>query len=175
MKRNILWKAFVAVLAMMMCVSFTACGGDDDDDDPVDPNAVAKVEVGYTVTLSQAWYDYFDITVTYTGVDGSENTQTITENFTYKKSIEVGKALDVAAIQVVANPKSSYPAINDNDKYELKDQVTVQFYGYNASGSAVSYGNNQNSSTTMEFEADGLKNYLTGSHKISTLQVTVKK
>jgi hypothetical protein len=39
----------------------------------------------------------------------------------------------------------------------------------------VSYGNNQNSSTTMEFEADGLKNYLTGSHKISTLQVTVKK
>jgi hypothetical protein len=168
MKKNMIWKAFVAVLAMMMCVSFTSCS-DDDDDEPADDNAVAKVEVGYKAELGQGWYDYFDLTATYTAVDGTEVTATLTSNFEYQKYEAEAEAAKTAALKIVATPKATLPTIDESAEYDFGTNITVWIYTYNKSGKELDFGGYSSKSGTDKKSGKEVANYVTGSHNVCNL------
>jgi hypothetical protein len=172
MKKNILWKAFVAVLAMMMCVNLTACGDDDDDDDPVDENGVAKVEVGYQVGLGQGWYDYFDMTATYTAIDGSEVTKTFSSDFEYKEAAAVAQATDKESLKIVATPKSTLPAIDESAEYDFGVTIYTWIGTYDKNGSELDLGGVMNKIGPDKKTGKEVANYVTGEHKVCNLSAS---
>jgi hypothetical protein len=126
MKKFFLNKAFVALLAMTMCVTFASCGDDDDDEVVVDPstgggnnggdnnggtgtdevtNPTAKVT--YTIELDSVYYEYFNVTASYVS-DGDSTvlTKEITKNQTIE--VEASWKSDLGArISVKLEPKYS--------------------------------------------------------------------
>jgi hypothetical protein len=121
MKKNILYKAFMALLAMTMCVSFAACGDDDDDDETISPegtdsnqeeSSVLTAKVTYSVELDDIYYGYFNVTVSYvSGADSTVVTEVVTENKTI--SFDVPWKADLAARLVATfEPKFDNPVID---------------------------------------------------------------
>ena len=98
---------FFAMIAMLLSLPMlTACG----DDEPGDSDAkLQSVSVKYSLSLSQAWFDYFSIEAEYIDQDGAKKTATLTENWNYTAEIPAAKAADTYYCHIVAKPKAAAP------------------------------------------------------------------
>ena len=51
---------------MACCVNFSACSSDENEPEALITNELTTIKAGYSVSLSEDWYRFFDIEVTYT-------------------------------------------------------------------------------------------------------------
>lgn len=162
-------KAFriVAImLGMVMSMGFVSCG--DDDDEPSNPTTTENdVTVSYNVTLSQAYYDYFNITVTYTDINGNEKTETITGDWKYPaQTIKESKAAKAYSLSVVAKPKSSNPEIVEGQAYKISHSCSVYVYVTNSDGGVIKTNSDPTGSSTMSVGNNNAIDYFTQEHSI---------
>ena len=121
----------MAMMLSMIAVAFgtTSCG--EEDNDPLD---VKSVNAEYSLELSQLWFDFYDIDVTYYDQAGKENTVRVTEKWSYGFSVKPKDAPRNYKFTVVATPKKEHPEINGS-QYVLSENIVGEFYGIRYDGS----------------------------------------
>lgn len=108
----------MALAAVVLTVGFAACSSDDDDDNggskPEPTEKASYLEMNFS--FSEDMLSLFDLTVTYTDVDGSNKTETIS-TVDYSKKVNYTKAPSKIAYEVKAAKKANYPT---KDSYAIK-------------------------------------------------------
>ena len=141
MTRKSLLKATVLCLAMMACcVTFSACSSDENEPETIITNELTTIKAEYSVSLSEDWYRFFDIEVTYTSETGVK-TILLTEDWNFDMNIPYTAGPDEFVCQVTAKPKADMPAIEENASYLLEENIQVRVNGILEDGTMSSeYG-----------------------------------
>lgn len=137
-------KRWIKYLASMIvffgaCGLMTSCDKVDDILDTHEPTDVKSVNVEYSMDLSQSWFEFFDITVTYYDEKGQEQSLTVTEKWEYSFSVKPANAPKNYVFTVVATPKKEHPEI-DKPQYILSENIHAKFYAIRYDGSIVASG-----------------------------------
>jgi hypothetical protein len=154
-------KMLAIMLGMMMSMSLVSCGDDDGPDDPT----LTKTYVGarYVVSLSENWYKYFDIEVTYTDILGNTETKTVDSNMEYFEIVETEKAATAFSFKVVAKLKANLSDLDDDTIYQFTNASSMAVYNYKGSTSitpttAYSGGG---SKTTKSYKGSQIRTFTT--------------
>ena len=148
MNAKFLFRAVVLCMAMLAgCISFTSCS--DDEDAPIEEvtNELTNVKVEYSINLSENWFKYFDIEVSYnSGVE--EKTMTLTEGWVYSMTIPyTGEEVNYYC-NVTAKPKAEVPAFDTDTAYYFAQETHAKVSGILKDGSVASdFGLNATGST----------------------------
>lgn len=176
MTRKSLLKATVLCLAMMACsINFSACSSDENEPETIITNELTTIEATYSVSLSDDWYRFFDIEVTYTSETGVK-TILLTEDWNFDMNIPYTAEPDEFVCQVTARPKADMPAIEENASYLLEENIQVRVNGILEDGTMSSeYGYSGNRSGTETKSSEGMKKYVTGEHSLMKFTYTPEK
>ena len=176
MTRKSLLKATVLCLAMMACcVTFSACSSDENEPETIITNELTTIKAEYSVSLSEDWYRFFDIEVTYTSETGVK-TILLTEDWNFDMNIPYTAGPDEFVCQVTAKPKADMPAIEENASYLLEENIQVRVNGILEDGTMSSeYGYSGNRSGTETKSSEGMKKYVTGEHSLMKFTYTPEK
>lgn len=125
-------KTSIKLMAMVLSIfaiafGTTSCDKVDEFMEDHDPQDVKSVNVEYSMDLSQTWFDYFDIDVTYYDEKGKPNTLRVTEKWSYGFSVKPKEAPRNYVFTVVATPKSQYPEI-DGNQYIFSEDIKARYY-----------------------------------------------
>lgn len=131
--KKIGFKVLKAVTALMMTALapvLASCGSDDDETAYLEVGRTDYVEVEYSVDLSEAWYGFYNISVSYTGRDGVIRY----ENFEADRDIKFRVDYDVAPrdmqFTVIASPKAESPQIDDDRDVIFDQNCSIKVRGY---------------------------------------------
>lgn len=176
MTRKSLLKATVLCLAMMAgSINFSACSSDENEPETIITNELTTIEATYSVSLSDDWYRFFDIEVTYTSETGVK-TILLTEDWNFDMNIPYTAGPDEFVCQVTAKPKADMPAIEENASYLLEENIQVRVNGILEDGTMSSeYGYSGNRSGTETKSSEGMKKYVTGEHSLMKFTYTPEK
>lgn len=176
MRRKSLLKATVLCLAMMACcINFSACSSDENEPETIITNELTTIEAEYSVSLSEDWYRFFDIEVTYTSETGVKSIL-LTEDWNFDMNIPYTAGPDEFVCQVTARPKADMPAIEENASYLLEENIQVRVNGILEDGTMSSeYGYSGNRSGTETKSSEGMKKYITGEHSLMKFTYTPEK
>ncbi|ADV43023.1 hypothetical protein [Bacteroides helcogenes] len=165
MKSKSLFKITILCLAMIAgCINLTACG--DSDDEPEVTNELTTIKTTFSVSLSNDWYKFFDIEVTYTSETG-EKTITLTQDWMYEKDIPYSAEPDEFLCKVIAKPKANSPAIDANTTYLLEQSVHAEVSGILKDGTIdLDYGLIGSKSGKDEMNSTGMEKYIKGEHRL---------
>lgn len=131
-----LFKTLTLMLGMVMSLSLTSCSDDDNDEEP-NPNTVAKLEVNYTVDLTQTWYDFYDIQVTYITPGGTPKTETISMDWNLNFELSYNEAPNAYSISVDAKPKVNPVEVVDGLTYTFEYECNMSVEGTSQNGSTL--------------------------------------
>jgi hypothetical protein len=156
------------MLSVVLGLSMTSCGNDDEPDNDTNSSTASDhfVCLTYRVSLSQTWYDYFNIEVSYTDVLGKEHSEAISSDWTYQqlniKSTEAGKDF---AISVVAKPKSSDPTVEEGTAYKMSHDCSMLVETVDSNGNILKH-NGYGSPSSMSVGGDAAIRYFSTEHTI---------
>lgn len=162
-----IFTAAIAVLAV-------SCSGlEDNGDRPNEPieDPVTAYEIGFYVSLGQAWYDCFDVNVSYTDENGVQQNLTINENSKYEGRFTADRLADSYTYTIVAEPKD--PAtVNGNPPFVLDRDVTCTIYSITESGEKTLSATRNSSSTLTAQTEEQMNGYISESHQIFSVTWT---
>jgi hypothetical protein len=140
------------ILGMIMTMPLTSCGEDNDEPDTPTAETNTYTRVHYVIRMAQTWYDYYDVEVTYTDVEGVSHTETINQDSQYDETVPTSKAGKKFDIDIVAKPKAEIPSINDTVTYSISKNCTMSVYRYADSSKTdptVLYNNTSSNSKSV--------------------------
>ncbi len=165
-KKNLLSLTILYVAMIAGCVSLTACGDDEPEPDPQPTNQVTTVKTDFSVSLSEAWFDYFDIEVTYTAA-ALPTTQTLTTNWDYVANYKAAEAPATFVCTVIAKPKANMPAIDPDATYLLSVDIQASVLGLKNDGTSdADYGYRGSNSSSQTLNASGMERYIASEHHL---------
>lgn len=115
---------FLAIMAMVGTMTFTACGDDDDDNTTTTTN---KSEFKFSFTLTDDVLEVADVKVAYIGTDGVEKTETLTST-TWSKTFTADKFDVSAGVLVLLNYKDGQTL--SKEKYTLSGSPSYYATSY---------------------------------------------
>ncbi len=137
------FKTLAIMLGMAMSISLVSCGDDEPDDPNKNDNnsnngngsttteASYTVHTSYDINLSQAFYDYFDIKVSFTATTGELQTLDLTQNAVWSTAtVAYTNAPKNYYLVVTATPKANYPAIDASTTYYFDASCLMNIYKY---------------------------------------------
>ncbi len=146
---------FAALSLLTMSSLLTACGGDGDSESEKPSQSVSSVQVSYSVSLSDTWYKYFNVELSYTASPSETMVDTLDMdknlNVTYKFSESPSKV----SLKIVAKPKANHPDVDDGVTYPIDKDITLKVVGVasNGSGSVFLFNEPQKSSKSTGSDA----------------------
>ena len=156
-------------------ISFTSCSDDDDEEVVAPVQKLSTLKADYSISLSDDWFKFFDIEVTYTSTSGVKNL-TLTENKTFSEEFAYTSEPKEYVCKVVAKPKANAPTINPEATYVLKQNIQANVSGYYQDGSQdKNYGYYGSNSGSYETGAQGLQKYMEGEHKLLNFSYSPEK
>lgn len=167
MKKDNLLQAFIFLFTMLATGIYSSCGDDKVVGDEVDPTEIKSVNVDYQVSLSQTWYDYYTVEITYSDVNGVEHTETITSDWTYQATTGAEKAPKTYLCSVVARPKSPSPSVESGKVYSFSKDVSFEVEAIcDDGGVSVDLGYSSSTSNTLSIAADKMAGFLSSERSI---------
>jgi hypothetical protein len=148
-------KAAAMILGVALCFTLSACGDDDDDDPKPEENTYAKLL--YDIQLSDDYYTYFDINVSYTDIEGNTQSQNITSNWKYSKTLATAKAASAIQISVVATAKTTYPEPVEGTEYTLGYNCLTTFVLAAATSGPETYNLYKPGENSPKYQAADIK------------------
>ncbi len=163
-KKSLLGLAVLWMAVIAGCVSLTACGSDEPEPDP--QPKVTTVKTDFSVSLSEAWFDYFDIEVTYTA-GALPTTELLTTDWDYVANYKAAEAPATFVCTVIAKPKANMPAIDPDATYLLTVDIQASVLGLKDDGTSdADYGYRGNNSSSQTLNATGMERYVAGEHRL---------
>ena len=177
MNAKILFKAAVLCMAMLAgSITFSSCSEDEEDPIEEETNKLTDVNVKYSINLSENWFKYFDIEVSYnTGVE--EKTITITEGLSYNVTVPyTGEEVNYYC-NVTAKPKAEVPAFNTDTAYYFAEEIQVVVSGKMEDGTVASdFGlSGAVASGSINIAGAAMEAYTHKEHKLYTFSYTPEK
>lgn len=172
MKKNI-FKFMAAFLPVAIVLPLASCG-DDDDEQPDDPQPkYARVAVNYSISLSEDYYNLWDIQVTYTDYAGSTKSETVTQDwsrdYTYDANDEVPTEYSIV---VKGLPKNPVPTVDQEKVYTLEADCMMTITGITADGKSEILGATP-SSSKLSVRGDHLTDRLANGINIASGSYTI--
>lgn len=167
-------------MGMAMSVSLAACGDDDNDNNinsepEVPQQKYSEIVMKYTLSLSQEYYDLWDIQVTYTGRDGETKTETIDRNWTveyrYNPQEEIPESF---TFNVQGLPKTGGVNVVPDKIYKLAKSHQFVATGISGTGNVFIGGEASLTSTSLSYKGEQLYTRLTEGIKITEGQYKIK-
>lgn len=133
MKKDVL-KWIAAFVAFAFGLTLSSCG--DDKDEPEEPQSkYSRVEVKYAVSLSQDYYDLWDIQVSYTDYAGNIKSETITQDWSMKFTYNATDEFPTNYSLVVKGlPKNPAPSVDQEKVYTLSSDCSMMTTGFTREG-----------------------------------------
>jgi uncharacterized protein involved in outer membrane biogenesis len=123
------------LLACVLSLGFTSCGGDDDDDSGSSSKTVKSVVASMSYTFSADLLSVADITVTYLDASGTAKTETVS-SATWSKTITYTSFPATAGAKITVKRNSTALA---KEKYDLTCSPTVSLTVYDSDGKVNDY------------------------------------
>lgn len=140
MKTSKFFKTLAIMLGMVMSFSLVSCGDDEpeDKDGTVTPDTPAAVDTDfiqgcYHVTLSDDYYKFYDVELTYVDVDGNQVSTPLTSNVDlWGTKVAYASANKNVSMKVVATVKSELPAYDSTTatNYNFNVYCYAQFFKF---------------------------------------------
>lgn len=167
---------FVTLFLFSMSPVLTSCGNDDDNgDDGTSSPSVSSVEVSYSVSLSDAWYKYYDVELSYTPAPGQTTTETLEMDKEMKISYKYAESPDEISLKIVAKPKANLPEIVDDETYELNKSISLNVAGVASNGSGNIFVWSQPVATSMATKGSSLRKALNKERTLYDQSYTLPK
>lgn len=164
-KNNIAFARLTFVLLLAPVVFLTACIEEKCDTDPLTNGTIETIAFQFDVTLSQTWYDFYDVEVSYIRLDGTTITEGISEDFHYGTSFPADSLPEYCRFEVWAEPKAVQPDIRADSIYKLDHNILLNVSGTSSCGIS-SIITTQSSIATLSTTGDKLSNYVTGGRSL---------
>lgn len=164
-------------VALMMPLTLTSCGDDNEDEPnrPDDPNKAEYLNVAVYIDLGDAWYDFFDVSVTFTDVHGKNVTTTIDQDSKYVESVAYATAPTSYDLKIVATPKSPLPSVDDAKTYDFSKAITYSASSENAKHEQISILKSGSNSSTLKMAGTGVSAYASKPHDLINTTWTISK
>lgn len=163
-------------VALMMPLTLTSCGDDDDEPEkPDNPNKAEYLNVAVYIDLGDAWYDFFDISVTFTYVHGKNVTTSISQDSKYVESVAYATAPTSYDLKIVATPKSPLSSIDDAKTYDFSKAITYSATSENAKHEQISILKSSSNSSTLKMAGTGVSAYASKPHDLINPSWTISK
>lgn len=120
-------KALITLLfALAVIMTFSSCHGDSGDGVMERPDYTS---IDYKLSLSYEVLKFYDVTATYTSIDGEENTITInSQTWRYTEKVEGYRNTDFK-LKVIATAKSQELRLDEKvDEYALTCEYSAEYY-----------------------------------------------
>ncbi len=166
MKRFQFWNLIVALLAMTMTVSLASCGDDDENEVVTGSNssttAVDSVKTYCKIQLADAYYQFFDITVTYTNASGELISDVaLTKDTTITTVCNgTGNYSTYATCVIKATPKAEQPELEAETIYDMSRTIALYHYTYTGGSKTASSLSGSSSPSTQSAKGANLVNYI---------------
>jgi hypothetical protein len=174
MKESKLQKILAILLGLMLCISLPSCsrdeGYEEDEGEVVAP--IAYLRARYSVQLAQAWYDYYDIEMSYTDLTGAQNTRTITKDTAFDEQVEISLATNTLSFYVVAKPKANAPEVSDSTAYSISHSCKMTVI--KLTGSETSLLHEKEAKSSASTGGDVFRNQLSKTHTIINTSYTIE-
>lgn len=120
---------------LFIATSLTGCG--DDNNEPVIPDdKTVSVNADYSVSLSNDYFDLWDIEITYTDAGGNLKSEVIESDWMLNlKLLAIDKIPTHYELKVIGKPKVTLPTIDPDRIYNLGYECQITVAGYKADGS----------------------------------------
>lgn len=167
--------ALLTLLAVIAAFTFTSCGNDDEDEpDPV-PTHSEKIGVVYTLTLADAWWDFFDIEVSYTTIYGKPETKTVTKGWVYAASLPYDQASAEYSFTAKATPKVQQPSIDPDATYALDHGYSCTSYALDKNDGVENTLYISSPSSKLSARGEKFTEFAVESHDLAANSWTIKK
>lgn len=127
----------IASMLAVLAITLGTSSCEKIDDLTADPKDIKSINAVYTADLSQTWFDYFDIMVTYYDEAGQPQTLQIFERWSYSISLPPKKAPHNYAFTVTASPKENHPGLENVTPITFSRDIKAEFFAYRYDGSIV--------------------------------------
>ena len=138
MIKSIFTKLFVSMSIMISALFFVSCG--DENEETVDPNALKDIKAMYSLTVSEDYLYFYDLTVTY-GYDDAKTTEEIQLDgwsFEQTYSTDYMETLPTRFFCTVkATPKSPVPTIDESKTYKFEYSGACNLAGFTGDGRRI--------------------------------------
>ena len=138
MIKSIFTKLFVSMSIMISALFFVSCG--DENEEIVNPNALKDIKAMYSLTVSEDYLYFYDLTVTY-GYDDAKTTEEIQLDgwsFEQTYSTDYMETLPVRFFCTVkATPKSPVPTIDESKTYKFEYSGACNLAGFTSDGRRI--------------------------------------
>lgn len=171
---NYSFKKYPVFMALSF-VSFllTACGSNDEADDDLSTPSVSSVQVSYSVSLSDTWYKFFNVELSYDTFSGNTSVESLdmdkNMNITYNFS-ETPKKI---GLKIVAKPKANHPDVEDGVTYPINKEINFKVVGVASNGSGSVFLFNKPRTTIKSTGGDALRNSLNKEHVLYDQSYTI--
>ena len=141
--KTIFNKLMTAFMAIAVCLSIASCE-EENGGETVDHNALKDIKAMYSLTVSEDYLYFYDLTVTY-GYDDAKTTEEILLDgwsFEQTYSTDYMKTLPVRFFCTVkATPKSPVPAIEESKTYKFECSGACNLAGFTNDGRRIMSSN----------------------------------
>lgn len=154
-------------------VSLSSCSGDGDNPKEGVANGMEKIDLSYSVALSEEWYKFFDIEINYTIGGTEELTENPDMDWVFTMSVPYASDMSNYSCRVTAKPKADAPAIDAAATYDLGYEITANVSGTMKDGSTSSeFGDTYKKSSQKTAPAAEMEKYITGEHQLASFSYT---
>lgn len=136
--KTILNKVVAAFIAMSVCFTIASCEKENGGE-AIDSNALKEIEANYSITLSEDYQYFYDISVKY-GYDEAELTSEIDGGWTYHETYSTDYVDPLPTrffCTIEATPKSPVPAIDESKLYTFEYSCVCNIEGRTKDGSTI--------------------------------------
>ena len=132
-------KLMTAFMAIAVCLSIASCE-EENGGETVDPNALKDIKAMYSLTVSEDYLYFYDLTVTY-GYDDAKTTEEIQLDgwsFEQTYSTDYMETLPTRFFCTVkATPKSPVPTIDESKTYKFEYSGACNLAGFTSDGRRI--------------------------------------
>lgn len=160
---SIFLKPLALMMSMVMSLCLVSCGDDDDNNGTSGDNkTIAYYEATYSADLSDTWFDFFDVTITYTNMSGEETSEPIRMNTSRSIQIPANVASDAVSFKIHVTRKANGPAIDETQSYKFESaaKLWVQSYLKDNTKGSFSSGDVLPQSQTSAIKGVNLEKFL---------------
>ena len=124
---------FLPLLLGALLLALTSCDNIEKNSNTPLSDQPATVKAIYQVHVGEGWFRAYDITLTYTDIEGNVQTTELTQSTIYNRETDYAAAPESYRCSITAKPKAS-PDLDDNAEYDMSRSIALTVNSYYDNG-----------------------------------------
>lgn len=148
--------SFNALLLVAALSLFVSCDLDEEIPSEYIPS---KVDVHYSASLGEGFYNLYDVTLEYVDIKGDTIAGTMNSSFVYSDDVDYNRAPRSYHYKVVARLKDDV-VVYDSLTYDMSRSINAYVAVLNSAGEQIELCNSYNQDTKSFLSGDKVREYI---------------